>query len=181
MSDDEPILLHEQDLMLGMLRAAEAGPAKVRDAVAWLSGLRAEAGEPSFLDEENIGRLHRAARALLAAGALRVEPDRLGITGRGRELLASSPEGVDETMLMRFPEFRASSPPRATAPRATTRALPPSRRGERLVGGARRGVGLSAGRTPDQSRPPLRRPKAEETRSRQFTGRGRRGQSHAPR
>jgi hypothetical protein len=108
MGDDEPTLLHEQDLMLALLHAAADGPATEREAVAWLSRLRVVAGEAPVVDEETMGRLHRAVTALLAAGALtQDEPGRLRIAKRGRELLASSPQGVDETVLMRFPEFRA--------------------------------------------------------------------------
>lgn len=108
MDNEEPILLHEQDLMLALLHAAAEGPATVQGAVARLRGMRAVAGEADAVDEEVMRRLRRAALALRAAGALaRIETGTLKITERGRELLASSPEGIDETALMRFAEFRA--------------------------------------------------------------------------
>lgn len=102
---DEPVLLHEQDLMLALLHVAADGPATAEAAAARLRGLRRAAGEADAVDGEVMRRLERAAAALSAAGALAGTPAR--ITGRGRELLAAHPEGIDETVLMRFREFRA--------------------------------------------------------------------------
>lgn len=108
MSNEEPILLHEQDLMLALLRAGAEGPATVQGAVSMLRRLRASLGEADAVDEEVMGRLRRAAMALRAAGALsRVDIGTLKITDRGRELLAAHPDGIDETVLMQFAEFRA--------------------------------------------------------------------------
>ena len=108
MSNEEPLLLHEQDLMLALLRAGAEGPATVRGAVSMLRGLRASLGEADAVDEEVMRRLRRAATALRAAGALgRVDSGALKITDRGRELLAAHPDGIDETVLMQFAEFRA--------------------------------------------------------------------------
>lgn len=102
---DEPVLLHEPDLMLALLHAAEDGPATADAAAARLRRLRDAAGEADVVNEEVMRRLERAAAALRAAGALTEGAPR--ITGRGRDLLAAYPEGVDETVLMQFPEFRA--------------------------------------------------------------------------
>ena len=108
MSNEEPILLHEQDLMLALLHAAAEGPATMQGAVARLRGQRAAIGEADAIDEDVMSRLRRAALALRMAGALqRAETGVLRITERGRALLASHPEGIDETALMRFPEFRS--------------------------------------------------------------------------
>jgi hypothetical protein len=132
--DDEPILLHEQDLMLALLRAAADGPATLDDALARLLALRERAHEPPPEDrDELLRRLERDARALRAAGALRRDGEVLRLTERGRELLATSAGGVDGTVLMRYPEYRAyvastsrsaaASDPRADANDAGYRAF----------------------------------------------------------
>ncbi|MAD38313.1 MAG: hypothetical protein CMO28_16625 [Tistrella sp.] len=47
-------------------------------------------------------------RRLLVSGLIRRGGDGLlGITDRGREALKENPEGLDDTVLMRYPEFRA--------------------------------------------------------------------------
>ena len=108
MSNEEPILLHEQDLMLALLHAGAEGPATIQGAVSRLRGLRASAGETDAVDSEVMQRLRRAAMTLRAAGALaRSDAGTLKITDRGRALLAAHPDGVDETVLMQFAEFRA--------------------------------------------------------------------------
>lgn len=105
---DEPVLLHEQDLMLALLHVAAERPSTVLAAAARLRGLRQIAGEADIVNDEVMHRLGRAAAALRAAGALsRAEAGTLRISDRGRRLLAAHPEGVDETALMQFPEFRA--------------------------------------------------------------------------
>lgn len=109
MDDEEPVLLHEQDLMLALLRATAAGPATIEDAVALLEGVRrqaraAPADDPALLRS----RMADAAQALQAARCLeRVGGERLRLTGRGRDLLAAEPGGIDETVLMRFPDYAA--------------------------------------------------------------------------
>jgi hypothetical protein len=108
MDDDEPTLLHEQDLMLALLRLAAEGPSDVEGALARLLAMRRQAHEPPPDDPEDLRRrLKRAALALLQARAL--ERDAKGtmrLTLRGRTLLAEAPQGVDESYLMRFEEFR---------------------------------------------------------------------------
>jgi hypothetical protein len=109
MEDDEPALLHEPDLMLAILRAARQGPAGLDDAMARLHGNLAAAHEP--LPEPESDLRHRLERAaLLLRGAEAIVPageDRFRLTARGARLLAEHPDGVDETVLCAFPEFRA--------------------------------------------------------------------------
>ncbi|HET6468053.1 MAG TPA: hypothetical protein VFG43_06715 [Geminicoccaceae bacterium] len=108
-NDEESTLLHEQNLMLALLRSAAEGRGTIESALRILLGLRETAHEPPVVDPDDVlGRLEKAARALAAAGAL--EPAECGatrITPRGQELLATCAAGIDETVLMRFPEFRA--------------------------------------------------------------------------
>jgi hypothetical protein len=109
MEDDEPRLLHEPDLMLAILRAARQGPAGLDDAMARLHANLAAAHEPLPEDEGDLRRrLERAA--LLLRGADAIAPagdDRFRLTARGTRLLAEHPDGVDESVLIAFPEFRA--------------------------------------------------------------------------
>jgi hypothetical protein len=109
MGDEEPVLLHEPDLMLALLRAAAEGPAGLEDAMARLVALRRQAHESAPEDRaELLRRLAEEARALRAAGALcREAGGALALTPRGKELVAEFPDGVDPTVLMRFPEYRA--------------------------------------------------------------------------
>lgn len=109
MADDEGLLLQEPDLMLALLRAASEAPAQVDDAVERLLANLAVAGEPppAELDELRT-RLNEATALLIGAGALATTGgDRFRITGRGTALLANYPDGVDQSVLHRFPEFRA--------------------------------------------------------------------------
>ena len=109
MEDDEPALLHEPDLMLALLRAARHGPAGLDDAMARLHANLAAAHERLTEPEGDLRRrLERAA--LLLRGADAIAPagdDRFRLTARGARLLAEHPDGVDESVLCAFPEFRA--------------------------------------------------------------------------
>ncbi len=109
MNDDEPILLHEGDLMIALLESAAPGEDGFEAAERHLRHLLAEAGEePERADWEEVRRrLKRCALQLLCAGALEaVTANRFRLTPRGRELLAGKTRGIDETVLMRFPEYR---------------------------------------------------------------------------
>src|SRR5262245_1067470 len=109
MEDDEPALLHEPDLMLAILRAAQKAPASLEDAMARLNANLAAAHEPLAEPEGELRRrLERAA--LLLRGADAIEPagdDRFQLTARGSRLLAEHADGVDESVLSAFPEYRA--------------------------------------------------------------------------
>ncbi len=110
MDDDEPILLHEPDLMLAILRVAQNGPATLDMARQRLEAIRAQAHEPAPDDLQDLqARLRHAALMLGAAGAIApVGEGGLRLTERGRQLLREHPDGVDQTTLRVFPEFRAA-------------------------------------------------------------------------
>ena len=109
MEDDEPALLHEPDLMLAVLRAAHHAPASLDDAMARLRANLAAAHEPLTEPEGELRRrLERAALLLRGADALApAGDDRFRLTARGARLLDEHPDGVDESLLCAFPEFRA--------------------------------------------------------------------------
>ncbi|MFZ1429584.1 MAG: hypothetical protein WAS21_22785 [Geminicoccaceae bacterium] len=109
MADDEGLLLQEPDLMLALLRAASNAPAGVDDAIDRLYANLVVAGEPPPAEPGELrGRLDEAIALLMGAGALRlVENDRFHITERGTALLAKYPDGVDQSVLHQFAEFRA--------------------------------------------------------------------------
>ena len=109
LEDDEPVLLHEPDLMLAILRAARQGPAGLDDAMARLHANLAAAHErPPEPGGDLRRRLEHAALLLRGADAIAPAGDgRFRLTARGARLLADHPDGVDETVLLAFPEFRA--------------------------------------------------------------------------
>lgn len=109
MGEDEDLLLQEPDLMLALLRAARRAPAVLDDAVArLLANLAAAGAPPPPAPDELRARLQEAAGLLVGAGALAIAgDDHYGITARGTALLAEYPDGVDQSVLHRFPEFRA--------------------------------------------------------------------------
>ena len=109
MNDDEPILLHEGDLMIALLESAAPAESGFEAAEARLVERLREAGEdPGRVDWVEVRRrLKRAALQLVAAGALEpVTANRFRLTARGRQLLDEKAWGIDETVLMRFPEYR---------------------------------------------------------------------------
>jgi restriction system protein len=108
MEDDEPALLHEPDLMLAILRAAHHAPASLDDAMARLHARLAAAHEPLTVPEGDLRRrLERAALLLRGADAIALAgDDRFRLTARGARLLDEHPDGVDESLLCTFPEFR---------------------------------------------------------------------------
>lgn len=109
MDDFEPILQHEPDFMLAILRAAQAAPARLDDAAARLHRHLAAAGEPLLLGPEELRhRFEEAARLLEGAGAIAPAGQGLyRLTERGARLLAEHPGGVDQSVLHAIPEFRA--------------------------------------------------------------------------
>lgn len=102
-------LLNDPDLMLTVLRTAAGRGATLDDCLAAVHAALAEAGEAPPVGVAAVrARLEQVRRHLAAAGLIRPatgEPFR--ITDRGRAMLASHPDGVDDTVLMQFPEFRA--------------------------------------------------------------------------
>lgn len=102
-------LLHQVDLMLALLKVATDGHATLDDALARLKGNLRSVGEASPVPDSEIrGELARALDRLTQAVLL--EPAGDGgfmITPRGMRTLADHPGGIDDSVLMRFPEFRA--------------------------------------------------------------------------
>ena len=108
-SQEQP-LLHEPDLMLAVLRTGARGRATVEDCVGHLQALLRMAHEPPPDDLAELrGRLDEVQGKLRRAGLIRMAaPDGFEITERGRRVLEDHPDGVDESLLMRFPEYRAA-------------------------------------------------------------------------
>lgn len=106
--EDAP-LLHFPDLVLAVLRAGRDGPATLADAARLLSRDRDLAHEDARIDpDEMSAHLDRARRHLWAAQAIEMlDGLRFRTTPRGVALLRAHPAGVDDGVLMDYPEFRA--------------------------------------------------------------------------
>lgn len=102
-------LLHYPDLMLALLRAGCGAEADLGDALAQIERDLAGAHErPPVTRDEALARLAAARRHLAAAGLVEDRPDgRYATPDRGRRALRDHPDGIDDTVLMRFPEFRS--------------------------------------------------------------------------
>jgi len=102
-------LLHAPDLMLALLKSAQDRAATLRDAADLLARDRVQAHESKAVDEAELAtHLDRARRHLVAAQLLDMLDDRsFRITPRGRSVLHRHAGGVDDSVLMEFPEFRA--------------------------------------------------------------------------
>jgi restriction system protein len=106
--DDAP-LLHEPDLMLAVLRVAAARTGTLDDCLDHLRALRRCAQIQEPMPEAEVRALLEAVQAKLRrAGLIEAPaPGRFRITARGREVLHEHPAGVDDSVLMQLPEFRA--------------------------------------------------------------------------
>ena len=106
--EDRP-LLHFPDLALALLRAASAGSATIEDSERLLRQDLTHACEaPPKDDGELAAHLDRARRHLAAALLLEMlDPRHFRITPRGRAVLRDHPDGIDDTVLIQFSEFRA--------------------------------------------------------------------------
>jgi len=102
-------LLHEVDLMLTLLKVATEGPASVEDAAERLKHNLELVGEaPPVPDAELQTYLSRARDRLCQAVLLApLDDGRFTITPRGMQALSDHPAGIDDSVLMNFPEFRA--------------------------------------------------------------------------
>ena len=102
-------LLHEVDLMLTLLKVATEGPASIEDAAERLKRNLESVGLSSPVpDTELRTYLIRARNRLFQAVLLtRLDDARFAITRRGRQALSDHPDGIDDSVLMNFPEFRA--------------------------------------------------------------------------
>lgn len=106
---EETPLLHFADLALAVLRVGSDAPSTLADAAALLDRERHRAHEGGAVDRDELAlhldgaRLHlAAARAIEMLDALRFRT-----TPRGVALLRAHPDGVDDGVLMDYPEFRA--------------------------------------------------------------------------
>ncbi len=120
-------MLHEAELMLALLRVAESQAGGAVDALARLGRDVERAGGPvSESAAATLARLESAQVRLCVAGLLCKNAEGgLYISTRGRKMLEEHPDGIDDTVLMRFREFRqwlrqtaAHAPPHDTAGRA---------------------------------------------------------------
>jgi ribosome modulation factor len=140
---DEQTLLHEPDLMLAILRVAAKGEGTLDACVAHLRELLRLA-EEDLPDDEQARREHldHARRRLQQARLIEtINGERFQITRRGRSVLVENPQGVDDTILMQFEEFRS-----AVAPEVDRPASPPAARPadyERGYGAYVAGLGLA--------------------------------------
>ena len=102
-------LLHEVDLMLTLLKVATEGPASVEDAAERLKRNLESVGLSSPVpDTELRAYLIRARNRLFQSVLLTpLDDGRFAITRRGRQALSDHPGGIDDSVLMNFPEFRA--------------------------------------------------------------------------
>jgi restriction system protein len=102
-------LLSYPDLMLTVLKVAARGEAGLRECGDALRQTFEQAKEqpPDDFDEV-LQHLDHAKRNLMRARLLApVDEERFRITERGRQILDEYPMGVDDTVLMQFPEFRS--------------------------------------------------------------------------
>lgn len=106
---DEFPLLNEPNVMLVALQAAGRGPAGPEDCLRQLRGSLRQAGLE--LPADTAPLLHRidtSYRYLHIAGLVDRDGDgRFAITPRGWETLSAHPKGIDTSVLVKFPEFRA--------------------------------------------------------------------------
>lgn len=109
MDIEEHKLLHFADLALALLKAAQAQAADLGEATRLLALDRRRAGEAEAIDPAQLhDRLDRARRHLVAARLMdMLDETRFRITPRGRAVLHQHPDGIDDSVLMDFPEFRA--------------------------------------------------------------------------
>jgi restriction system protein len=114
-------LLHEADLMLTLLKVAAQGPASLEDAIRRLKHNLHSVGEsPPVSDEELLTHLSRVREHLVQAVLLVPQGDgRLAITPRGMQALSEHTGGIDDSVLMNYPEFRAFIEAKAGHPMKT--------------------------------------------------------------
>jgi ribosome modulation factor len=104
---EQPPLLHDADLMLALLKAGFAAPATLADCIAHIrANLRAADVQTEVSDDELRERLEEALLHL--EKAMLVEPGAAGAyttTARGHRALRQHPMGIDDSVLMAYPEF----------------------------------------------------------------------------
>ncbi|MBC7954210.1 MAG: hypothetical protein H7Z12_20640 [Rhodospirillaceae bacterium] len=105
--EDYP-LLHFADLVLALLRAGQDCAGTMAEAADLLAQDRARAHERAAVDPAELAaHLDRALRHLVAAQLVEMlDQHSFRITPRGRAMLHQHPDGIDDSVLMAFPEFR---------------------------------------------------------------------------
>jgi restriction system protein len=110
--DDSP-LLHEPDLMLAVLRVAATGQGTVDACIEQLRALRRCARVRDKVPEAevrarlgDVGAKLERARLIERAGG-----DQWHLTARGRQVLSEHPDGVDDSVLIQFHEYRRAGEP----------------------------------------------------------------------
>ncbi|MBC7952568.1 MAG: hypothetical protein H7Z12_12220 [Rhodospirillaceae bacterium] len=105
--EDYP-LLHFADLVLALLHAGQDRAGTMAEAAALLDRDRARAHELAAVDPAELAaHLDRARRHLVAAQLVdMLDQHSFRITPRGRAMLHQHPRGIDDSVLMGFPEFR---------------------------------------------------------------------------
>ena len=106
---DEFPLLNEPNVMLVALQVAAKGPAGPQDCLARLRQSLRLAGRDLPADTELLARrIELSYRQLGIARLVERDPEgRFTITARGWETLNAHPKGIDTSVLVKFPEFRA--------------------------------------------------------------------------
>jgi restriction system protein len=102
-------LLHEVDLMLTLLKVATEGPASIEDAAEQLKRNLQSVGEAQPVSDAELRTYLARARDRLFQAVLLTPFDdgRFAITPRGKQALSDHPDGIDDSVLMNLPEFRA--------------------------------------------------------------------------
>jgi hypothetical protein len=124
--DDSP-LLHQPDLMLAVLRVADAGAGTLDDCVEYLRRLRRFAQVDEPMPEADVrARLETVQAKLRLAGLIDVSAGgRSRITAFGQQVLAEHPRGVDDSVLMKLAEPRgADAHPRCGVEAPSRRPAP---------------------------------------------------------
>lgn len=100
-------------IMLTVMRCAADGDTTMEPVLdRVLSDLRRSGpGAPALKDKDALDELRRrlywTREHLAAAGVIEItNGDRMRLTERGVSVLAQCPDGVDDSVLMQFPEFR---------------------------------------------------------------------------
>lgn len=109
MEIDEYPLLNEPNVMLVALKAAASGPVGTDDCVRRLETSLHQVKVDPLPDVGLLrSRVVGAYRYLRIAGLVETDEEgRFVITLRGRETLRAHPMGIDTSVLVQFPEFRA--------------------------------------------------------------------------
>jgi len=110
MEREESPLLHEPDLMLAVLRVGATGTGTLDACIEQLRRLRRCARVHELVPEAEVRARLEGVVGKLGRAQLIERPTARGwrITSRGRQVLAEHPDGVDDSVLIRFASFQAA-------------------------------------------------------------------------